>query len=160
LEYSYSPDSSEIVILTSLWNKSDKKWDIHSKEEEFYDEEGGLYLKVYSSWIADQWYLSSKFYYYNSWHNRDTNVLTDNSNHATIRVYPNPVRDRISIDTDDSSVTSTELFNFKGQLIKTFNVTKGLNTYDIKNLEAGMYILRFKFTNHDDMNFKVLKIDE
>lgn len=160
LEYTYSPDSSEIVIMTSLWNNIDKKWDIHSKEEYFYDEDGGLYLIIYSSWIADQWYLSSKFYSYNSWHNRDTNVLTQNDSQAKIRVYPNPVRDRISIDIDDSSVASIELFNFKGQLIKTLNVTRGLNTYDIRNLESGMYILRFLFRNQDELNFKVLKIDE
>jgi len=160
VEYFYNSNGKEIVILSSVWNNSSDEWMLHGKDELFYDENGCQYLTIYYSWIEEynQWHIGSKYYSYYSLHNNGVNVLTTNNNLDNIRIYPNPVKERIYIEIKDLFVSSVQIFNIRGQLIKTFNISLGLNTYDIDDLDTGIYILKV-FTNDDEMNYKILKVD-
>lgn len=59
----------------------------------------------------------------------------------TVSVYPNPVRDRLSVKGDN--IQSIEVFNLVGQLIMSTTET----TLDMSNLTEGIYFLRVVLEN-------------
>lgn len=62
-----------------------------------------------------------------------------------IDIFPNPVREQLQINLDDSLVVERlEIFNINGQKIQEKNLTEGHNTrqsLDVNSLTAGVYFL-------------------
>ncbi len=57
----------------------------------------------------------------------------------TFRIYPNPVADHITIETDhDLHVT---VYDIHGKLIMELSHPGGSHTYDVSHLQAGVYLL-------------------
>lgn len=86
----------------------------------------------------------------------DASLLAVNDvakNNAEVKVYPNPVKDILNINTD-KNINSIEIFSLTGQLIKTIdNNTKQINVSDLKK---GIYLLRVK-SEGKDQSFKIVK---
>jgi aminopeptidase N len=78
----------------------------------------------------------------------DLGELTSITNTAEneITVYPNPGMDRIEIKGIPIEVSSVELINTKGQLIKSLEMNA--RNHDISELPAGQYILKFSGQNY------------
>lgn len=57
-------------------------------------------------------------------------------------IYPNPVVDKLTIDTSKVAFETIQVFNMNGQLIQTkTETTNGFVTIDFSNLESGVYFL-------------------
>lgn len=73
---------------------------------------------------------------------------------ANLNVYPNPAKDRVTIETD-IDLKSLELYGLSGQLVKQFNpVNKNL---DVSNLSQGIYFLKLKTNEQSSMVKLVLQ---
>ena len=65
------------------------------------------------------------------------------ANHENILVYPNPASNEISIATDKTNITSIEIYNIHGTLVKSVKEIKALqHTLDVTRLKIGYYILK------------------
>ena len=72
-----------------------------------------------------------------------------------LNVYPNPIKDRFIISTDDFNNVSIEVFTFLGKRVfKKEKVTS--NTIDISFLESGVYLMKVSKDNQQKI-FKLIK---
>lgn len=70
-------------------------------------------------------------------------IRTDDAFNSSIKVYPNPATDRISIDLPiGEEVNAINLYDLNGTLIKQFSENQKLNNYDISELTDGMYLIQ------------------
>ncbi|MDY0326525.1 MAG: T9SS type A sorting domain-containing protein, partial [Candidatus Cloacimonadaceae bacterium] len=73
----------------------------------------------------------------------------------TISAYPNPMKDEVTIKIKQdvqspSTDNSIDIFNIKGQLIRTLKLTKGETVWDGKDRSGkpcpkGIYLLRYQY---------------
>ncbi len=65
------------------------------------------------------------------------------ANRENILVYPNPASNEISIATDKTNITSIEIYNIHGTLVKSVKEIKALqHTLDVTRLKIGYYIIK------------------
>ncbi|MDD4150721.1 MAG: T9SS type A sorting domain-containing protein, partial [Bacteroidales bacterium] len=68
-----------------------------------------------------------------------------------IKLYPNPVKDKLNINIPQSrNFSYAEIYDSKGQLLLTHKLITGTNTINTNNLLPGTYIV--KFSNKDGYN--------
>jgi hypothetical protein len=71
----------------------------------------------------------------------------DHKQKLSLTIFPNPGRGQITIDCGYKSVSSGKLsvFSMNGKLVKetSINLKEGKSTFELSDLEAGMYIFRF-----------------
>lgn len=80
---------------------------------------------------------------------------TDFASEHQISVYPNPVKDIMTIDSD-SDYTKITVYNLLGQQILTKSVASNKNTIDVSNLNAGTYFVRLD-SGRDVKTVKIIK---
>jgi uncharacterized repeat protein (TIGR01451 family) len=61
-------------------------------------------------------------------------------NKESFLIYPNPVKDKINIFSNNSG--KSVLYDITGKKIQEFTISEGLNKYNLKALPKGVYILR------------------
>ncbi len=64
--------------------------------------------------------------------------------------YPNPAHDFVKLNVNIDEVSTIEVFNVNGEVIKTFQ-SKGVSTkqsFDISELEKGIYLIRLTSPTH------------
>lgn len=82
-------------------------------------------------------------------------AITDSST-AHFSVFPNPVEDRLSIETKLEDYT-IEIINATGQVVSFQKNNNGLQTIDYSDLASGMYLL--KLTSEDiSESFKIVRL--
>ncbi len=88
------------------------------------------------------------------WFN-DLQTLSDNDFEIAgdIKLYPNPVEDHFTIDSQNNEVKKVEVFNVQGQLVKLF---KSSESYNIQDLESGLYFVSIT-SNQAISTIKILK---
>ncbi|WP_029293401.1 T9SS-dependent choice-of-anchor J family protein [Chryseobacterium hispalense] len=74
-------------------------------------------------------------------------------NNADIKIYPNPIKDLLNINSD-KKLNSIEIFSLTGQLIKT--IDKDARQVNVSDLKKGVYLLRVK-SEGKDQSFKIVK---
>ena len=67
----------------------------------------------------------------------DEYLLTVTELNAQVEIYPNPAREKVTIDGIEPSVV--QVYNAIGQMVKT---TRGTNEVDLSGLVDGVYLLR------------------
>ncbi|WP_223033911.1 S8 family serine peptidase [Hanstruepera marina] len=73
-------------------------------------------------------------------------------------VFPNPVSNNLQIIFPENvEVVNLELYNMLGKLIMKKTIFRNYNTINLKELVAGMYILKIQTFNHGFKTFKLLK---
>lgn len=82
-------------------------------------------------------------------------LATDDITKATVKIYPNPVVDFVSIK-HSSKIDAVEVYNVAGQKagVSKWNAASG--TMDMRNLAPGVYIIKVK-TGNDVKAVKVIK---
>lgn len=66
-----------------------------------------------------------------------------------LKIYPNPARDFVTIESKSNQIMQVELFDLVGKtVIQPFNVEKGQNRIDTSLLRPGMYLLKFKIDGY------------
>ena len=86
-----------------------------------------------------------------------TNVIST-PNNFDVRIYPNPARDYLRIETNSASLTrkSVSLFTMSGRLVRSGFFNENTHTVKINDLEAGMYILNIVQDN-TSVSRKIIK---
>jgi hypothetical protein len=106
-------------------------------------------------WQESQWMLRGKSYRYYSMHNISNSIYL--SSQQIVKLYPNPANEGFTIEINDRSVTSCQLYNANGQMITTLNLGGSINTYNISNLRAGFYFIKIP-TQNGIITQKMIKI--
>ena len=71
--------------------------------------------------------------------------LAVNEQSLEFAVYPNPVKDQISVSsTADLENAQLSIYNTAGALVKTVQLNNGQNTINVGNLASGMYVMEVK----------------
>ena len=70
--------------------------------------------------------------------------LKDVKGKPVISVYPNPVKDFVTIKSEQSSLESIEIFDINGKMVKQENVIGQEKEMNISELTSGAYIIRIK----------------
>jgi predicted outer membrane repeat protein len=73
---------------------------------------------------------------------------------TTIRLYPNPVSDELTVDTNSLRLSNVKLLNARGMTVYDSGASIP-DKINVRNLVAGMYIVRFE---HSDGTFPTQKI--
>lgn len=58
-----------------------------------------------------------------------------------LTIYPNPVKDRLQIKSDES-IENVELFSVEGKKLNSYKIQKGETTISVKSLPKGIYLLK------------------
>jgi len=75
------------------------------------------------------------------------------SKDLSIQVYPNPAMDQISIQRKTDKIETVSIIDIDGKIVKTIQLNKFLQTISIKELQNGIYLLKFE---HSEM-IKLIK---
>lgn len=59
-------------------------------------------------------------------------------------IYPNPVREQLTLMLPDSQNRSWKLFNYQGQLVRNGEVNNSSDEISVKDLPSGIYFLKIK----------------
>lgn len=81
----------------------------------------------------------------------ETCVAIDEFNESSIRIFPNPTSDRLSITFEDNRNREISLFNHQGKEVRKLTSLENSVIIDTSNLVSGEYILRI-----DNSVFRVL----
>ena len=85
----------------------------------------------------------------------ETNLAVDDYNMVTSLVYPNPVKDVLTISNDED-ILAVEIYTILGQQIKSITCNKKKVLIDLSQYSAGMYLLNVKKINRNEF-IRVLK---
>lgn len=78
-----------------------------------------------------------------------TDVLsTDNLDfNNQVKIYPNPAKDVLNIDTNNQEITSVAIYNILGSRVLALNEVTN-NTINVSNLKNGVYLVRIEALNN------------
>lgn len=82
-------------------------------------------------------------------------MATDDITKSTVKIYPNPVVDFVSIK-HSSKIDAVEVYNVAGQKVGISKWNAASGTMDMRNLAPGIYIIKVK-TGNDVKAVKVIK---
>lgn len=71
-----------------------------------------------------------------------TSVQDENLNHSNIEIFPNPATHYLRIENPQSRALSLDIFNAKGQRVKTIRKIENSDSIDISELNVGLYFIR------------------
>ena len=72
----------------------------------------------------------------------DDGTSVENIKQNDLKIYPNPANETFTIETQNPETTFVKLLDSTGRLIKTFTLENGTNTYNISELESGVYFIQ------------------
>lgn len=81
------------------------------------------------------------------------NLSTKEAAKAEVKIYPNPVKDILNIQTSEK-INSIQVYSLTGKLLKTFNNND--RQFNLSDLTKGVYLLRVKYTGYDQ-SYKIIK---
>ena len=85
--------------------------------------------------------------------NLEKNVsIVSYDNQTEIKVYPNPTTGQLTINNEQLTIKSVELFDIVGKKLSHFTIHDSQFTIDISHLSAGMYFLKI-----DSKTVKIVK---
>ena len=73
-----------------------------------------------------------------------------------IKIYPNPASDFVIVESEKLKIYQIEIFDITGKLVKNCTINENLQSFDISNLEQGIYFVNVK-TNNVNRVFKLIK---
>jgi hypothetical protein len=155
----FIPDAGGITLKNS-WAKSDsfiipeKTWTIQS----ILDASDIEVIAFLQNTITKQIYQTSSIV--------EPNVIVGLENTpaaGNFAIYPNPAKDRISINFSEPLKTDADIriFDIRGVVVRTYRVGSGISSYTIENsgLKGGIYMLRVSLGKFETA-FKKLIITE
>lgn len=77
---------------------------------------------------------------------------------ATIKLYPNPVTEYLTIDIDKLTELSIVIYNITGKEIYKSKLNQQRNTINVSALSSGTYLIQINTTNSlQSKSFKIIK---
>ena len=96
--------------------------------------------------LADGNYAVEVTYYgcvdTSSCYNVIVSSVAENTVNNNITIYPNPVKDQLTITTKNEKITSIKIINVTGKTIKVF--TENITTINVADLPKGLYLLQIQ----------------
>ena len=77
----------------------------------------------------------------------------------TIRIYPNPTKGALGVEIlggKDNETIRIQLYNLKGAQLQNLPVYSGINTVNMFDCAAGMYVLRL-VSEKETIEYKIIK---
>ncbi len=118
----FQNNNAKLIFGNSTNNASGDK--IYGKLDEF---------KLFSDMLT-QAEITALYQYGNS----TTSVTEQNVAKNMTTIYPNPVKDYLTLNSDEK-INKATIYNMNGSLVQTLNTSD--NKIDVSNLSQGMYIL-------------------
>lgn len=86
-------------------------------------------------------------------------ATNDSAIQSTISVYPNPVKDFLTVDFNSEKLenSSYQLFDVSGKIVNQGNLKNAKTQISASNLTTGMYILRITNAGKIIKTFKIIK---
>jgi hypothetical protein len=99
---------------------------------------------------------NSQIAYYNRYGNCNflTSTETNSQEKSIISITPNPAKDILNIESPHP-IEFLQVLSLQGQIIREFN--HHATSYDISELDRGLYVLSVHFVNGNVLNQKVIK---
>ena len=66
-------------------------------------------------------------------------VSVEENNEIAFVMYPNPAKDLVTIESAKDAVV--KIYSVNGQMLSQQNISEGVSTIDLSNLNAGMYFI-------------------
>ncbi len=85
-----------------------------------------------------------------------TTVSEIASTSPRLKVYPNPVSDRLYFESK-SEISSIELYNITGEMILSKPVENGSNMINLSGITTGIYMVKAITINHQEFFQKIIK---
>lgn len=82
-------------------------------------------------------------------------VYINSKTDQPVNLYPNPAKDYFSVNINTENSIAVEIYNHQGSLIREIKNYTGYKI-DIKNIPAGVYIIRVKYTSGKVSNNKLI----
>jgi hypothetical protein len=82
-------------------------------------------------------------------------LATNTFNESDLTVYPNPVKDILTLSLA-RNITNVTILNLLGQEVMTKEVNDNYFQIDLSHLSAGAYLLRIT-ANNQQKNIKIIK---
>jgi hypothetical protein len=78
---------------------------------------------------------------------------------SSLNAYPNPAGNTLMIDSEVEAISSVNVYNTAGQLVKAVrDINANTVSLDISNLSSGMYLLKVvRGGNAEPVNFRIIK---
>lgn len=90
------------------------------------------------------------------WRLTNTSLGLDDFNDKSLRVYPNPVTDKIFITTNDT-INEISLFSLDGKQILKQKCNALQYEMDLSTLQSGVYLIHIQTENQQTKTLKILK---
>ena len=87
------------------------------------------------------------------WGTLDIENSIEQISENSLAIYPNPVKDELTIESGDLTINSVEICDITGKTIQQFN---GGTTINVSQLSSGIYFVKIK-TDKGDLTKKVIK---
>ena len=84
-----------------------------------------------------------------------TTFIDDNGNEIYIKVYPNPIIENVTIETNSTKEYHLSLYDLSGKLIEKIEGLKGVSELQRKLLPSGMYMLSVELDDNQ-FNYPVI----
>jgi len=143
-EYNYDPNGRLTSQANYLLDTTTNQLIKSGKAEYSYDSKGYLFSESKYIWnIAEnQWNKNNKkYYFYSIMHDLAIKNKPQLSG-TPFKLFPNPAKEKVSLEIYDKSVNRAILYNTNGQLIKVFFIQQGLNILNLNQLSKGHYIIQ------------------
>jgi len=81
------------------------------------------------------------------------------SSNDLLTIYPNPTKEKVTINSNENNIKTIHVFDIKGALINTFNYTISTSKIEIDLLQqpVGIYYLHLHFENGESTTKKIIK---
>lgn len=152
-KYSYDQNNSKILTIEYEWLNNNWVELYKTKYNNTYDTDLNLIKVINQDWdTTSQTFINyDKIDYFYSKHDIISN--TASKENSTIKIYPNPCQDFITIDGLTLS-SQVSIFDLQSNPIQ---VEKDNDRIDLSNLNSGIYFLRIRKEN-ENLTFKIIKI--
>ena len=73
---------------------------------------------------------------------KDRNLTANFVKSETLKIYPNPVKDVLTILRDSDEPSHIEIFTLSGRFVASYPVTKKITQIDISFFDSGIYVIK------------------
>lgn len=175
----FDEDEGDFFVEDRIYFSYNSANQILEERETYYDpfDDEWYFYEKYSYQYTNGMLSEMRYYYYTEDEASERLLFTDITSisdniispvNITLNSYPNPFKDNLSINMKltDLSPVKIELFNVKGQKIKSFNIEKPANKnldlnlnnkLNLEDMSSGIYFIKVSNDNFSTTQ-KVLKI--
>jgi hypothetical protein len=143
--YTYRSNGKPLTKTYFIFDSASNALQQVDKTDYLYDGVNNLSIESLNAWdkTTNQWVLKNrKIYYYN--YTFATSINT--SNNTSVQIYPNPARNELYINADNSLPGEFRLYNLNGKLMKLIKIENGINKVNISGLKSGIYCIQVQTT--------------